>query len=167
MNRVPKILCAALVLCGLQAVAARADTLDLFSFTLSGSSAVGTATIAASPVPSSYVSGTSFTVSDVSAQYDGDLFSGDVTFFDAGGAGGDGAALGGMTLFTGSDSAPTFLLGTFDLAGTIDIGSGPMPVSGSVTISQLPVATTPEPGTLAMVGTAALGLAGAMRRRFV
>lgn len=160
-----KCLCAVAVCCGLQTVAAHADTLDLFSFTLTGSSAVGTATIAASPVPVSFVSGTSFTVSNVTASYDADVFTGDVTFLNAGGASADGVTIGGDPLFTGLDSAPKFRLGTFNLAGTIDVGFGPTPVSGSVTISQLPATVTPEPGTLALVGTAALGLAAGLRWR--
>lgn len=167
MGRLLKCVCASVALCGLGSVAAHADTLDLFSFTLTGSNAVGTATISASPVPSS-VTATSFTIASVTATYDGDVFSGPVTFLNAGGVSADGFTFTGPLLFSGSDSAPTFDPGTFALAGTIDIGNGPMPISGDVTISQeASTATTPEPSTLAMVGTAALGMAGALRRRFV
>lgn len=158
--------CAALALSVVPALAAHADTLDLFSFTLNGSSAVGTATIAASPAATSVMSGTSFTVASVTASYDGDTFSGPVTFLNSGGVEADGFTFTGPELFNNSDTAPTFNLGTFPLAGNIDIGNGPMAISGSVTITQLAsTAPTPEPATLGLVGTAALGLAGIVRRR--
>lgn len=168
MRRYLKYVCTAVVLCGLQAAVAHADTYDLFTFSLNGQPGTGTATILAAPTPSSYIMGTSFTVSNVTGSYQGSSFAGDVTFFETGGAGADGAIFGGDKLYTGSDATPTFRLGTFALQGNVDLGFGSAPVVGSVTISQLPAsAPTPEPATLAMVGTAALGLAGAARRRFV
>jgi hypothetical protein len=155
------------VVCGLQNLAAHADTLDLFTFSLTGLPGTGTATISSSPTPSSFTNGTSFTLSGITASYDGSSYTGDVTFFETGGAGSQGVAFGGDKLYTGSNSAPTFRLGTFNLQGNVDLGLGNAPVVGSVTISQLPVTSTatPEPGTLAMVGTAAFGFAGMLRRR--
>lgn len=166
MQRYLKYVCTAVALFGLQTVAAHADMLDLFTFSLNGIAGTGTATIAASPTPSSYIMGTSFTLSNITASYLGNSFTGDVTFFETGGAGADGNNFGGDKLYTGPNSAPTFRLGTFALQGVADLGLGAAPVVGSVTITQLPAtAPTPEPGTLAMVGTAALGFAGAVRRR--
>lgn len=167
MGRSLKYFCAAVVVCGAQAVA-HADTLDLFTFSLDGVPGTGTAIIDASPTPSSFINGTSFTLMNITADYLGSSYTGDVTFFETGGAGGQGEVFGGDKLYTGTDSAPTFRIGTFTLRGNVDLGLGNAPVVGTLTISPLSSpasAATPEPGTLAMLGTAALGLAGMVRRR--
>ena len=160
-----KLVGAAVLLFGLGSAAASAATLDLFTFSLSGVPGTGTATIAASPTPSTFTNGTSFTLTNIAATYLGQTFSGDVTFFETGGAGGGGQVFGGDKLYTGPDSAPTFKLGTFTLNGLVDLGNGPVQETATVTITQVPTTPTPEPGTLGLVGTAGLGLVEAVRRR--
>jgi hypothetical protein len=60
-------------------------------------------------------------------------------------------------LYTGSTSAPTFILGTF--AGTDGIPGSPNDVSIAITAS-------PEPSSIALLCTGLLGVAGVARRRF-
>lgn len=166
MRRSLSVLLSAALLGAFSGVGAHAATLDVFTFTISGVSGTGSATLPASPSPSSSVANTSFVLSDVTGTWGGNSFSGDVTFFASGGAEGDGFTFTGAPLFSGSVLDPTFIPGSYVLSGMPDLGDGPVPVTVDLTIAAVPTASTPEPGTLALVGTAALGLAGAVRRRF-
>jgi hypothetical protein len=165
-----KTILAAALLGGLPAVAAHASTMDLFTFSLVGMPGTGTATLPASPTPSSMVNGVSFTINNLATTYDGTPLSGAVTFLAAGGAEGGGFVFTGPLLFSGTVADPTFNLGTFALHGMPDLGSGPVATTADLSITSMsspgiPSAATPEPASLALVGTAALGLAGIVRRR--
>lgn len=158
-----RMLLSAALLSAFSSAGAYAATMDVFTFTISGVPGTGTATIAASPTPSSFVSNTSFLLSGVSGTFDGSTFTGDITFYAAGGVMGDGFMFSGPELFSGSVSDPTFTPGTYVLTGSPDLGDGPMPVSVDLTIAAVPSAATPEPASLALVGTAVLLLAGVVR----
>ncbi|MDP9039015.1 MAG: PEP-CTERM sorting domain-containing protein [Acidobacteriota bacterium] len=164
-----KLVCAVAVVAGSAAIPAHADVLqDLFTFNVNGTTGTGTATLASSPIPSSFVAGTSFTLSNVSTTFLGSTFTGDVTFYSAGGLSGGGAAaqLTTPVLFSGPVSSPTFLLGNFPVSGTLDLGNGPLTVTGVLAITRVNAApSVPEPATFGLVGTAALGLVQLARRR--
>lgn len=71
--------------------------------------------------------------------------------------------LGGAMLFSGTSSAPTFLLGSFALSDinngapyTLDISSGSTPP---------PPSSIPEPSTWLLTGTGLAGVAARLRRR--
>jgi len=165
MLRPSRFVAALAVSLALGSAAARAATIDLFTFTSPQITGSLLASIAASPTPASFVSGTSFTLNPITVTFEGNTLSGPVTFFTAGGAGGGGAIFSGPKLFSGPESAPTFNLGTFALSGFTDIGDGPELVTGQLTISAAPTPAVPEPLPLALAGTGILGLVEILRRR--
>ncbi|HKO19747.1 MAG TPA: PEP-CTERM sorting domain-containing protein, partial [Acidobacteriaceae bacterium] len=98
--------------------------------------------------------------------FEGNTFSGPVTFLNSGGASGGGNTFTGPVLFSGPDANPTFLLGTFTLSGNADIGNGGVqPITGTLVISQASTPPIPEPTPLVLTGTGLLGLLGYLRLR--
>jgi hypothetical protein len=159
MHRLVKFAAALALGSGLSTISAHAASIDLFTFNSPQITGPIVVSLAASPAPSSFLSGVSFTLDNISTTFEDTTFTGPVTFFDAGGAGGGGTNFSGPKLFTGPDSAPTFLLGTFTLSGMADLGNGGVePVTGRLTISQ--PAATPEPSPLTLTATGALVLWG-------
>jgi len=71
-------------------------------------------------------------------------------------------------LFTGPTSNPTLLTGSFNYGGTSFgfNGSAGQFVTGPGTISAT-TTTVPEPGSLTLLGTAAVAIAGTMRRKLL
>lgn len=86
-----------------------------------------------------------------------------ILFFDTSDGGGltvDGSGLPyGPQLFSGTDVDPTFLLNTFELSNNPDLATD------DYTLSITQVSPTPEPSSLLMLGTGALAVCGAMRRK--
>lgn len=149
----------------LSALPGHAATMDVFTFTSPVITGPVTATLPASPTPASFVANTSFTITGT-VTFEGNTFSGPVTFLSSGGASGGGTTFTGPVLFSGPVANPTFLLGTFTLSGNADIGNGGVqPVTGTLVISQATTPPIPEPTPLALTGTGILGLIGYLRRR--
>lgn len=166
LNRFTKAVLLAM-LCS--AGAANASLLD---FKLTGP---GTAEwqLNSSVVPDRYTASL-FSLSDVAVTYsDTNSASERIQFFNARVGGGlsiydmktgnDLLDLGGAQLYTGRESAPTFVTGTFALKG-----SASNPGKYTLTVTDLdaapPASNVPEPASAVML-LGGLGLIGAMRKR--
>jgi len=149
----------------LSGIPAHAATMDLFTFTSPQITGPLTVTLPSAPTPDSFVPNTSFTLTGT-ITFEGNTFSGPVSFLSAGGASGGGYTFNGPVLFSGPVANPTFLLGSFNLSGNADLGNigGVQPVTGTLVISEIS-AVTPEPESLALTGTGVFALIGYLRRR--
>ncbi len=139
-------------------VAAHASTLDNFTLTSNSDGSVITFQLPGTPTPTIVeYEGFEFDNVETSAGLR------NILFFDTGNGGGlnlDGTGLPyGPQLFTGTDSNPTFIFDTFQLSNSSDL------TTNDYTLSITQVGATPEPSSLLMLGTGALALCGAMRRR--
>lgn len=153
MRNLARTLALLSVIPAFSAAVAHADTMYNFTASITPYGPI-TATLPASPTPSSFTT-TSFELLSVPVVVDGDTFSETVDFFTSaagGGASGGEIRVDGDQLFTGSTSTPTFRLGTFTVGDF------------SVTISSAPSAV-PEPSSLALLATGALGVVGVFRRK--
>ena len=122
-----------------------------------------------------------FELNNLMFTFDGSRSTGDIAFYPAssqfegfeaqfGSSFQYFVAVEGIQVFTGTTQAPTFTLGQFTstdvygLAGSTatvnitDIAVTPPPTS--------PTSVTPEPSSIALLGTGMLGIAGVVRKRF-
>jgi PEP-CTERM motif len=155
------------------ATPAFAGTIDYFTVSEPATSTTYTFSLPSTPTPGTFnVSpGSFFEFSGVQISYDGaPSVAGNIFFFDSGVVGlyldisSPPVAIydeESPSLFSGSLNNPTFNIGSFngvDDSHTSDVIT--------VTISD-PPGVAPEPGSLVLLGTGALGLAGVIRKRFV
>lgn len=169
---------AGVCLCALP-LAARADQV-----TITGTNTI-TFNVAASPTPSFYTPDGGFTLDNIAVTENGVTSNEEVLFFEDGIAIGSTASVSfdwifmninltgaiasdlsdvpgsffSAPLYSGGESTPTLLPGTYDLSD--NLGNGDL----SLTIAA-DVAATPEPSSLLLLGTGVLGAAGILKRRF-
>jgi hypothetical protein len=171
-----KQLCLALALLAMPAVAMADSITDYLGF---GTSKQGTATMTGSAV-----NGGSLDVTTTLIDINGGAATGTITW-DTGTLSGSAGFFtftgGSLTITSGSSTlfSGTFSTGTVTatktsilIAGVLANGGGTETITikknGAFVVSaDIGIVTTPEPGTLGLLGTGLLGVAGLVRRKFL
>ncbi len=157
------------------AVVAKADTLDYFVFT-DGTQTISFA-LPVSPTPSEVspncrnTGPDAFCIYDQTIEVNGVATLADLDFFNDNNSGGIFFLLANqdipiinqdsVPLFSGSLTAPTFLLGTFAMTNEQDSG----PTNEFGTNFTATIGATPEPSSIVLLGTGLLTVCGAVRRK--
>lgn len=157
---------------GMSALSAHADTLQ-FSFVGNDFGVTRTILFQApsDPIPDSANPTWGFSIKGVTATIDGVALTNRTLNFFIGSVGGgfsvagasDGALVFGPQLFTGSTAMPLLQTGTF-FAPFAYVDLDTVPFTGVLTVTKL-TSVTPEPSSIALLGTGVLGVAGAFRKR--
>jgi hypothetical protein len=145
--------------------AAKAD-----SFKLTGDGNTYLFSIDGSPTVTDILYG--FTVNDVAVTENGILQpESTLTFYDASSQGGLEIQPSGVLifnsdqLFSGSNDAPAFLLGTFKLTDDVDNSNYKLVIKADK--GDPSASPVPEPSSVALLATGALAFAGAVRRKLL
>ena len=157
---------SALVICGISLLA-KADTLN---FTLTGEGNSYTFSLPSNPVPNASAPDTYFVLNNVTVNVNNQSdIAADLTFFSFTNSGGlvifpaSGVnpliSLNGFQVYLGTEDAPVFFPGTFDL------GNPATEKPYSLVISEAGPPPVPEPSTLLLLSTGALAIGNAARRR--
>jgi hypothetical protein len=154
------------------AVPVAAHAADIDDFTITDAGTTLTFSLAASPTVASgdFVVNNFFQIENVSVSINGGLAQTDpllgfsngsptLTFFDSLA----GINLIGPQVYSGLESAPTFIAGTYDVTDAATGGDATLVIKSEST----PPAATPEPSTFVLLGSGLLGAFGMVRRRFV